>query len=52
MSKAEYNLARCSELTDAHEVRDDIKIYLRENLAYVFDYFMRIKDLVNLEWLS
>lgn len=36
---------------EAHEVDEHIKKYLRENRTYIFDYFMRIKDLVNSEEL-
>jgi hypothetical protein len=36
---------------EAHEVSEDIKNYLRENQAYILDYFMRIKDQVNAEEL-
>jgi hypothetical protein len=34
---------------EAQEVSEYIKRYLRENLTYIIDYFMRIKDLVNAE---
>jgi hypothetical protein len=36
---------------EASEVSECIKRYLRENRAYMLDYFMRIKDLVNVEEL-
>ena len=35
----------------AHEVSEDTRNYLRENLPYILDYFMRIKDLINIEEL-
>jgi hypothetical protein len=35
----------------AEEVSEDIKSYLRENRTTIFDYFMRIKDLLNIEEL-
>ena len=35
----------------AHEVSEDPRNYLRENLPYILDYFMRIKDLINIEEL-
>jgi hypothetical protein len=37
--------------TEAPEVGEYIKDYLGENRAYMLDYFMRIKDLVNTEEL-
>ena len=38
--------------SEAHEVDEYIRKYLRENLTYIIDYFMRIKDLVNAEDLT
>ena len=35
--------------SEAHEVDECIRKYLRENLTYIIDYFMRTKDLVNAE---
>jgi hypothetical protein len=37
--------------TEAHEVDEYIKSYLRENRAYILDSFLRIKDLVDIEEL-
>lgn len=37
---------------EASEVGEYIKDYLRENRAYILDYFMRIKELVNTEELK
>lgn len=36
------------EATEADEISEDIRKYLRETRAYMVDYFMKIKDLVNL----
>ena len=37
--------------TEAHEVSEDIRTYLTENQDYILDYFMKMKDNVNLEEL-
>lgn len=39
------------ERAGALEVSENIRDYLRENWTHIFDYFMRIKDLVNTEEL-
>ena len=37
--------------TEAYEVSEDIRIYLAENQDLILDYFMKIKDKVNMEEL-
>jgi predicted transcriptional regulator len=37
--------------TQAHEVSEDIRTYLAENHDYILDYFIKIKDEVNMEEL-